>query len=538
MDGTSTTINSAVSDSADKKIETKNNPKVTSVIYNNSNLFSDETVKILANMDVKQQNMHLNTFPPITPGAYQQNYSPVMQNTEQPIQSQQMNYIGNAIPIQSTFGIFPQMPVQQPQIPMQQIQMNQQQIQYPTEPSTSNISPQHPKQITRMTSTSEEEEELDERQGNNTIPWQRVKGTKRKKITKTYANQTQNKVHTSNKFDTLTVEESNTQETNESPAKNINPPPIFIYGVTNYPQMVDQLRNCLEDEQYTTKSLTNNIVKINCITADSYRKMARFLRENSIIHHTYQLKEERAYRVVIKHLHNSIPTKDIKAELTKLGHNVRNIINARNRRTKEPLNLFFVDLEPSNNNKDIYKIERLQNVFIRIEPPHKNKNDIVQCMRCQLYGHSKTYCNRPYACVKCGGPHSTESCKKSRDTPATCALCGGAHPANYKGCDYYHQLIQGKHAKQVSHTKTLTPNKANIVANHYMGPPQNQNILYSDVVNNKPNTNSNINNNVSDQSNNMLSQFLNEFKAMFNQLIQQNSMVLNMLTTLISKLAN
>ena len=33
-----------------------------------------------------------------------------------------------------------------------------------------------------------------------------------------------------------------------------------------------------------------------------------------------------------------------------------------------------------------------------------------------------------------------------------------------------------------------------------------------------------------------LSKFLEEFKQMFNQLIQQNSLVLNMLTTLISKL--
>jgi len=35
-----------------------------------------------------------------------------------------------------------------------------------------------------------------------------------------------------------------------------------------------------------------------------------------------------------------------------------------------------------------------------------------------------------------------------------------------------------------------------------------------------------------------LSTFLGEFKAMFQQLIQQNKMVLNMLTTLINKISN
>jgi hypothetical protein len=29
------------------------------------------------------------------------------------------------------------------------------------------------------------------------------------------------------------------------------------------------------------------------------------------------------------------------------GHKVRNVLNARSRLTKEPLNLFFVDLEPA-----------------------------------------------------------------------------------------------------------------------------------------------------------------------------------------------
>jgi hypothetical protein len=51
------------------------------------------------------------------------------------------------------------------------------------------------------------------------------------------------------------------------------------------------------------------------------------------------------------------------------GHKVRNILNARSRLTKEPLNLFFVDLEPATDNKDIYKIVKIQNKAIEIEPP-------------------------------------------------------------------------------------------------------------------------------------------------------------------------
>ena len=79
------------------------------------------------------------------------------------------------------------------------------------------------------------------------------------------------------------------------------------------------------------------------------------MKEKNIIHHTYQPKEERSYRVAIKYLHHSVDVQDLKEEISRMGHTVRNINNARHRITKDPLNLFFVDLEPSGNNKDIIK---------------------------------------------------------------------------------------------------------------------------------------------------------------------------------------
>jgi hypothetical protein len=113
------------------------------------------------------------------------------------------------------------------------------------------------------------------------------------------------------------------------------------------------------------------------------------MRENNIIHHIYQPKENRAFRVAIKHLHHSTNLKEIEQELNMEGYKARNILNARSRLTKEPLTLFFVDLEPATNNKDIYKIVKIQNKAIEIEPPRKIKGN-AQCMRCQQYGYTKS----------------------------------------------------------------------------------------------------------------------------------------------------
>jgi PAX-interacting protein 1 len=234
----------------------------------------------------------------------------------------------------------------------------------------------------------------------------------------------------------------NSAEGNPIPTRNHKPPPIFIYGVINYGEMINRIRNIAEDKQYTTKSLINNVIKINGITPKTYRNLIKYFKESNTYYHTYQLKEERTYRIVIKHLFHSTDTEDIRQELLELGHKSRNIINTNHRITQAPLNLFFVDLDPAENNKEIYKITALQNNILQIEHPRAKKNNIVQCMRCQQCGHTKSYCSKPFLCVKFGGHHNSKECKKSKDTAATCALCRGNHPANYRGCEHYHNMLK------------------------------------------------------------------------------------------------
>jgi hypothetical protein len=154
---------------------------------------------------------------------------------------------------------------------------------------------------------------------------------------------------------------------------------------------------------------------------------------------------------VIGNLHYSIPVDEIIEELKTQGHTVRNIINIRHRVHKYSLSIFYVNLEPQHKNKDVYNLQYLSNMKIKVEPPNKNST-IIQCTRCQLHGHSKSYFTRPYKCVKCGGTHMTTDCQKSKDTPAKYALCSGGHTANYKGCTVYRYLINARHTQTVRHS--------------------------------------------------------------------------------------
>ena len=150
--------------------------------------------------------------------------------------------------------------------------------------------------------------------------------------------------------------------------------------------------------------------------------------------------------MVLRNIHHSADIDELKIELSTLGHEVINVSNIRHRVSKVPLSLFFIDLKQKHNNKEIYNISRLMNAIVKFEPP-LIKKEIVQCKRCQRYGHTQKYCNHTFRCVKCARTHPTDQCSKSPETPAKCIHCQGDHTANYKGCSAYKTLYSNKYPK-------------------------------------------------------------------------------------------
>lgn len=348
---------------------------------------------------------------------------------------------------------------------------------------------------------------------------------------------------TTNRFHPLADYNDNTSTNNASSSNATNtvssdpkPPPIYVYGITDYKGMIDNLALVVDDETYHTISLPNLTVKIIPHTSDTYRKLIHHIRSEDIIHHTYQLKQDRAYRVVIRGLHHSTPLTEISVELAKLGFKVRNIINARHRVTKQPLPLFFIDLEPQKHNTDIFNLKFLMHSKISVEPP-KQKTHIIQCTRCQAYGHSKTYCNRPHNCVKCGQPHDTKICTKTRQTPAKCALCAGNHPANYKGCTVYLDLTNARNKGNIRHSPEQHPAvqiTASAPPQHTTLSNQRHTLTYAEAASGQSQMHAHTS--IPEDLDLKLTTFLEEFKALFTQLLNQNSMVLSMLTTVINKI--
>lgn len=84
--------------------------------------------------------------------------------------------------------------------------------------------------------------------------------------------------------------------------------------------------------------------------------------------YTFQLVPERSYRIVLKIVHFKTHINDLKFSIYSFVHSVRTIIKVRDPKTKSHLHIFFVDLDMSQNNKDIYNVQYLVNAKFVMSP--------------------------------------------------------------------------------------------------------------------------------------------------------------------------
>lgn len=331
--------------------------------------------------------------------------------------------------------------------------------------------------------------------------------------------------------------------TTHATPKPILPPPVFIKGVLDYIGLRNSIRDLIGPSSFSCKSTTAHL-KIQTDSPDNYRKLIRLLKDINAQYHTYQLHSEKSLRIVVKNLHPTTPVEDIAAAIEEIGHSVKNVINIRHHQTKSPLPMFFVDLNPQESDNDIFSITALLHTKVKIEEPHK-KREIPQCLNCQSYGHTRTYCAYPPKCVKCGDCHPTSSCIKPPELPAKCALCSGPHPANYKGCLIFKQLRQ-KRPNFSSKTANISSKTTNISS--YNSQPQPPYTSSSPEHQTQFNVNSSAHprtyanatkgpppNNHSDSTDNetSLTKFLDEFKSIINPLL---SLLTQVLTNLINNI--
>lgn len=276
------------------------------------------------------------------------------------------------------------------------------------------------------------------------------------------------------------------------------PPPIIVEKVNSYEKMYSVITKEINASKFQVKLISENSAKINAVDPESFRAVITVLEKENYTFHTYENKQSRPIRVMIKELHHTCNPESIINNLREQGFEATGAVNKLSFKNKSPLNMFMVTFE---NNQDIDKIYKITNVLgcrVNIEAI-KGSKMIPQCKKCQAFGHTRTYCSRQYRCVKCAGKHSTTECNKAEDMEAKCVNCGGSHPASYRGCIVAKelQMIKNKKlkTKQMPSSNISAP-ATKITTQHTTTRPSDQVRTYANVVattsNTKPGTESEV----------------------------------------------
>jgi len=96
--------------------------------------------------------------------------------------------------------------------------------------------------------------------------------------------------------------------------QNKPPPPIFVKGVADLPELCARLIELIGVDNFFCKSSADKL-KIQTSNPESYSVLIHFLKDENAKYHTYQLREDKPLRIVIHNLHSSTPIKIIKEEL-------------------------------------------------------------------------------------------------------------------------------------------------------------------------------------------------------------------------------
>lgn len=168
---------------------------------------------------------------------------------------------------------------------------------------------------------------------------------------------------------------SNNPDQNNTESTIKSPPPIFIKGVLDFPDLCTRLIEILGVDNFFCKSSTDRL-KVQTSIPKAYRTLIHFLKDQKAEYHTYQLHQDKPTRVVIRNVHPSTQISLIKSELELRNFEVRNVTNVIHKVHKHPLPLFFVDLEPSPQSNDIYNLTSILHTKIKVEEPYKPKASV------------------------------------------------------------------------------------------------------------------------------------------------------------------
>lgn len=331
----------------------------------------------------------------------------------------------------------------------------------------------------------------------------------------------------------------------EKQVRKTKMPPINVYNL-NVKSATEAIKSKMAGS-FTIKNVNKNLTLIYTESVEDHTSCLAVLKELGNHSYTYTPDELKPINLLLRGIHRTYDENEVVEQLKqlKLSNNDSKVVNAfkyntiKSKKENRDLMLYMVQFSPMTKIQDVMKTKFFMNQ--KIEWEIMKKHEIIQCKRCQRYGHSAKNCAMPYRCVKCTEnhlpgecllkkcdevmPHSKENEESNiaSKTEPSCVNCGqSGHPANYRNCPMYKNIMRRKQ-ERINDQRIQQEQRNRYISNHVK-----QNMSYSKVVNSNLNnlvdfpqlnkTRANINynlENVENNNSNAFSFFESECQKMF-----------------------
>jgi hypothetical protein len=256
-------------------------------------------------------------------------------------------------------------------------------------------------------------------------------------------------VSTQNKYDPLSYHEDTDlvdcqmeedveeEEPLAQERKKEKPPPIILHGNFGAKRLLEFCKSSAKN-QVLLKFTRNNMIVLT-ENVEDFKILRDALKDSKAADwHTYTLRTEKTHAFVAYGLENHPDPEDIKKDLLSKGVPVVNVYKMKNTNSS----LYVVITDSKTSLRDIQaKVRTVEYVVVRWQRLINTKQ-IVQCHKCQVWGHSASNCYSSVKCLKCAQNHLTRDCALKKGVAEDqkklkCANCGQGHLASSQLCEAY-----------------------------------------------------------------------------------------------------
>lgn len=229
-------------------------------------------------------------------------------------------------------------------------------------------------------------------------------------------------------------------------------PPIVVNGGdSRYIASVLQA----EGIQFKIDSTRTGTMLIKCVDSEGHSFVSRILTEAGTNFYTFTPRELKPTSFLLRGLTALHPIEEIVESVLAAGVpglaevKISNFPTRMSRENGTCSNLFSIQVSPGTDLKELSKLRMLMHHRVTLEP--LKRQDVLQCHRCQRFGHISYNCRMPPRCVRCAENHASNECPL-KDTDGEheqikCVLCGQNHTSSYRGCQKRLNFIEGRAKK-------------------------------------------------------------------------------------------